>query len=212
MSSHSSDIETGEVDYEDYELSTDRSTRSSFESTQECKTATSRFRKSKKDIESESENKEWKEYVENDTKHLMRKCRQKSRVSGLFSTLFAFLNDSTNIYMLLFSLATFIMESIKEDYQITDYITIGLSGIATTLQTAQFMFKFRKRSIYYKQAAIQYKRIYRKISKYFYTTSTEQMAEYLSMAYQDFDKLVLEEHKITFNKFNKSYSRRYWQS
>jgi len=205
MTSQSSDIETGEIDYEEYEFSTDRPTRSSFESTQEeVKIPTSIFKRSKKD--NESGNKEWKKYIESDTKNLMKKCRKRSRISGFFSTFFAFLNDSTNIYMLLFSLATFIMSSIKTQYDVTDYITIGLSGLATTFETAQFMFKFRKRSIYHKQAAIQYKRIYRKLIKYFYTTSTEQMAEYLSMAYHDFDKLALDDRKANFNKFNKSYA------
>lgn len=203
--SQKEDIEKGEVEYEEYELSSDQSTCSSFESTQEVKTATtSKVRKTRRDFE--PENTEWKDFVESDSKHLMKKCRKRSRITNLLSSFFAFSNDSTNIYILLFSLATFVMSSIKEEYDITDYITIGLSGIATTLQTAQVMFKFRKRSLFYKHASLHYKRIYRKLNKYYYTTTTEQMAEYLSIAYHDFDKLNMDEHKATFNKFNKSYA------
>jgi len=32
------------------------------------------------------------------------------------------------------------------------------------------------------------------------------MAEYLSIAYHDFDKLNMDEHKAAFNRFNKSYA------
>jgi len=204
------DIERGELEYEEYDTSSDRSTRSSFESTQEFKTTppTSKTRKTGKTRRDfESGNEEWKEVVENDTKHLMRKCRKRNKITSFLSNFFAFANDSTNIYMLLFSLATFIIGSIKEEYDIAEYITIGLSGIATVLQVAQVMFKFRKRSLFYKQASIYYKKIYRKLNKYYYTTNTDQMAEYLSIAYHDFDKLNMDEHKANFNKF-KSYTTR----
>lgn len=207
------DIERGELEYEEYDMSSDRSMRSSFESTQEFKTTpptsktekTGKNRKTRRDFESGNE--EWKEVVENNTKHLMRKCRKRNKITSFLSNFFAFANDSTNIYMLLFSLATFIIGSIKEEYDIAEYITIGLSGIATVLQVAQVMFKFRKRSLFYKQASIYYKKIYRKLNKYYYTTNTDQMAEYLSIAYHDYDKLNMDEHKANFNKF-RSYTTR----
>jgi hypothetical protein len=156
----------------------------------------------------EEENVDWKKYVNDESKHLIKKCRKRARRTGCFATFFAFINDITGLYMIFFSLASFITGAIKEEYDITDYVIIGLSGIATLLESIRLLFKYKKRSLYFKQASIQYKRIYRKLNKYLFTSDVEDMAHYLSMAYQDVDNLTLNDHRSNFNKFNSSYKIR----
>lgn len=206
------DIESGDIDFEEWE-SSDRTTKSSFESTEEIKINPFRYKsksksrrsKIKSSIRTIEDNEEWHDYIKDESQHLASKSRKRSRWTSFYSFIFTYMNDLTNMYIILFALATFIISSIKDTYDVTDYILIGLAGIATTLESAQTLFKYKKRSIYFKQASLQYKRIYRKLTKYLYTASTDRMAEYLSMAYQDFDKLALNDHRANFNKFNKYY-------
>lgn len=212
------DVETGNIDFEEWE-SSDRTTGSSFESTGEMgisprvfksrsksKRSKSKRTKKKHSTRTPEDNEEWHDYIKEESRHLVAKSRKRSRRTSFYSSIFTYLNDLTNMYIIIFALATFIISSIKETYDVTDYILIGLAGIATTLESAQTLFKYKKRSIYFKQASVQYKRIYRKLTKYLYTSSTDRMAEYLSLAYQDFDKLALNDHQANFNKFNKSYA------
>jgi len=167
--------------------------------------------KSKDNKEEEKEDKivenvDWNEYVIKESKRLIRKCRSKAKRSGFYATIFAFLNDITGLYIILFSIATFIASSISTDEdEIIRYVIVGLAGVATFLESVQMLFKYKKRSVYFKQASIQYKRIYRKLSKYLYTSTADDMAKYLSLAYQDVDNLALNDHRANFNRFGNSY-------
>ena len=202
-------VETGELAFVEWDSSSARSTRSSFESTNDEK-PTSRTRtrksKSKKRASNPENNEEWDDYIHEESKHLIRKCRTRSKKTSWYSAIFTYMNDTTNLYIILFALATFIISSIKTKHDIGDYVLIGLSAIAAAVESLQTLFKYKKRSIYFKQASLQYKRIYRKLTKYSYTATLDTMAGYLSLAYQDVDKLALNDHRANFNKFNKSYA------
>lgn len=202
----SSDIETGSTEeFHSFETST-QETRSSFESTDEERTDIRVESPKRKVSVYPKTNSEWAEYIKDDSKHLIKKCRKRSRRTSWYSALLTYANDLTNLYIIFFSLATFIVSSIKTSYEPSDYVLIGMGGLATLLESVQMLFKYKKRSIYFKQASLQYKRIYRRLNKYLYTASTDTMADYLSLAYQDVDKLVLNDHRANFNKFNnKSY-------
>ncbi len=202
------DVEAGELAFVEWYSSSLRSSRSSFESTNDEK-PTSRTRtrksKSKRRPSNPENNEEWDDYIHEESKHLIRKCRTRSKKTSWYSALFTYMNDITNMYIILFALATFIISSIKTKYDTGDYVLIGLSAVAAAVESLQTLFKYKKRSIYFKQASLQYKRIYRKLVKYSYTENLSKMAGYLSLAYQDVDKLDLNDHQANFNKFNKSY-------
>lgn len=228
-----SDVETGYTLSEDSAL---RSDLSSFESTQEeeddfvasngkntflvpkikKKTKLNKVklgflnRSSKKSNgNTEEENVEWVNYVNDEVKHLIKKCRKKSRRTRHLATIFALIDDLIGLYLIFFSVATFITGAIQEEYGVQDYIIIGLSGIATFLEAMRLLFKPKKRSLYFKQSNINYKRVYRKLTKYFYTSkNTDDMAHYLSMAYRDVDNLALNDHQANFNTYNNSYKIR----
>ena len=200
------DIEQGE-DFVEWTDSDDRESESSFEST-EYNTGY-RSPRSTKPVEDKikvtDNEEEWSEYVRGESKHLIKKCRKQSKRTGWMSSFFAAINDSTELYLILFSTATFIISAIKTTYDVTDYVLIGMAAIATILEGTRTLFKFKKRSIYFKQASIQYKRIYRKLTKYRYTTSTEKLADFMSVAYDDVDKLAMKDRRVNFNKFQKSH-------
>jgi hypothetical protein len=196
---------------------TDASTRSSFESTNDLQLNRSfkkklgkslKLRTSKEgkvpDVE---ENEDWKNFVEGQMKHLMRSCKKKAKFTGRTSTIFAFINNTRSLFLILFSISTFIISSIKTEYDITDYILIGLSAIGLAYEGLENIFKMNEKSIYLRKASRQYRRINRKLNQYFYTSkNTDEMADFLSAAYHDYDRLDLEDHKANFNKFNKSYT------
>jgi len=218
------DIEKGDSDYVEYPTDSKISTQSEYESTEEeqeehdgirGKVFISRLNKSsnkskpkfqsKKDEKVPKDDEEYIQYINEDAKHLISKCRTRSKRTTWYASIFAYMNELSQLYIILFSIATFIVSSIKIEYEPSDYVIIGLSAIATGLESAQLIFKYKKRSIYFKQASIQYKRIYRRLNKYLYTANTDTMANYLSLAYQDFDKLALNDNRANFNKF-KSYT------
>jgi len=208
------DIEKGESDFFQWTDSEDE-TVSSFESTDYDTTyntkeipilpksfKSGKVTKTKTDIVNNEE--EWINYVRNESKHLINKCKKQSKKTSWLSSILAAFNDSTELYLILFSASTFIMSSIKTSYDTTDYILVGMAGFAMILEGTRTLFKFKKRSIYLKQASIQYKRIYRKLTKYRYTTSTERLAEFMSVAYDNVDKLAMKDRQANFNKFPKS--------
>lgn len=216
------DIEEGDSEYVEYFTDSEVSTQSEFESTEEeepesvhRKTFVSRLArslntskpksKSKKEEPVPKNDEEYEQYINEDAKHLVNKCRKRSKRTTWYSSIFAYLNELTQLYIIFFSVGTFIVSSIKIEYEPSDYVIIGLAAIATGLESAQTILKYKKRSIYFKQASVQYKRIYRRLNKYLYTATTDTMANYLSLAYQDFDKLALNDHRANFNKF-KSYT------
>lgn len=153
----------------------------------------------------EEENVDWAEYVTRESKHLVKKCKKKAKRSGYISTLFSFLNDLTGFYTILFSTATFITGAIKEEYEVVDYVIISLAAVASITETLQMLLKYKKRSLYFKQASIQYKRIYRKLNKHLYVSNINEMADYLSLAYKDIDNLAINDHRANFNRFTNSY-------
>jgi hypothetical protein len=187
------DIETP-PDYVDLDVSTDYEAPSSFQSHYEST--------------GEGEDyvfsgpQEWSQYVRKESRDLMRKCKRKARIMRILSGIFGILSAATSIYVILVSLATAIVTAINENYETRDYVIIALSSLAVTLESAKYVFKYNKRSIYFKQTRIQYRRIYRKVVKYLYTQSTDKIAGLLSNAYSNFDQLDLDAHKANFNEFS----------
>jgi hypothetical protein len=181
-------------DYVELDMSTDHDAASSFQSQYESS-------------EGGEENvfsgpREWSEYVRKESRDLMRKCKRKARIMRILSGIFAILSAGTSIYLILVSLATAIVTALNETYETSDYVIIALSSLAVTLESAKYVFKYNKRSIYFKQTRIQYRRIYRKMAKYLYTQSTDKIAGLLSNAYSNFDQLDLDAHKANFNEFS----------
>lgn len=210
------DIETGIENFEEWVETDDESTHSSFESTEHntryishptpSPISTKSNKKKEKKVEIAKDEDGWGNYVHDESKHLINKCRRQSKKTSWMSSFFAAINDSTELYLILFSTATFIISAINTTYDTTDYILISMAAVATILEGTRTLFKFKKRSIYFKQASIQYKRIYRKLTKYRYTKSTEKLADFMSAAYEDVDKLAMKDRQANFNKF-KSQTR-----
>lgn len=216
------DIEAGVGNFEEWVETDDESTHSSFESTEydagyisprtpTSPRSTKPDKKKETKIEIANNEGEWGDYVREESKHLINKCRRQSKKTSWMSSFFAAINDSTELYLILFSTATFIISAIKTTYDTTDYILIGMAAVATILEGTRTLFKFKKRSIYFKQASIQYKRIYRKLTKYRYTTSTDKLADFMSVAYENVDKLAMKDRRANFNKF-KSHAGRLTRS
>jgi len=210
-SSGEADVEMGEGTFEMWLESDDESTLSSFESTNyeeedPCtKTATAPRSKSDREYETKiditNNEEEWTEYIKAESKHLIKKCKRASRRASWWSSFFTFVNDITEIYLLFFSTVTFVISSIAPGNDIGNYILVGLAAIAAILGGARALFKPKKRSIYFKQSSIQYKRIYRKLTKYRYTTSINKLADFMSVAYDDVDKLAMNDRQANFNNF-----------
>lgn len=210
-SSKEPDVEMGKESFQMWSESEDESSVSSFESTnyeeeEYTRTITPPRSKSEKvqvenKIDIACNEEDWSDYIKEESKHLIRKCKRESRKTSWWSSFFALANDSTEIYLLFFSTVTFVISSIATEYSVTDYILIGLAAIATILEGARALFKFKKRSIYFKQSSIQYKRIYRKLTKYRYTTSINKLADFMSVAYDDVDKLAMKDRQANFNTF-----------
>ena len=181
-------------DYVELDLSSDRESISSFQSSYESQ--------GQEPTNMQSGPQEWAEYVRKESKNLMKKCKRKARFLRFLSGFFAFMSAATSLYVILVSLATAIVSAVKETYDISDYVIIALSTVAVALESCKYIFKYNKRSIYFKQTRIQYRRIYRKVVRYLYTKSTDKIAGLLSSAYSNFDQIDLNAHKANFNKFS----------